>query len=319
MKTKLSLIPAFLAALLAFGACKPTKTPSGKTDPQTTTEAIAAPTFETTPEATSAPTTAPTAAPTAEAEPNENGGQMRVSYLTDSETLDEVCAIIAGAGLNAEGFREAAQKYVSSDGMSACLPSGWIAPEEMKESYMDCADAWASSTDDADGNCRLTALLLLKNSLEYSDLRKEYDGTYMMFDLDAIENSSDYSDIDPLLLSSLFGEWPTVENDLAATYVKNWADSGFSIKNPAVSLISIVFSDILDDCAFVGHTGVLIKTDDSIVFIEKIAFEQPYVVTRAESLEQIVDMLSARNDYQPNEGDPSPVIFENDRQIGSIG
>ena len=80
-----------------------------------------------------------------------------------------------------------------------------------------------------------------------------------------------------------------------------------------------MFSDILDDCAFVGHTGVLIKTDDSIVFIEKIAFEQPYVVTKAESLEQIVDMLSARNDYQPNEGDPSPVIFENDRQIGSIG
>ena len=310
MKIKLSLIPAFLAALLAFGACKPTETLSGKTDPQTTTEATAVPTFETTPEATSSPTTAPTAAPTAEAAPNENGGQMRVSYLTDSETLDEVCAIIAGAGLNAEGFREAAQKYVSADGMSACLPSGWIAPEEMKESYMDCADAWAASTDDADGNCRLTALLLLKNSLEYSDLRKEYDGTYMMFDLDAIENSSNYSDIDLLLLSSLFGEWPTVEN---------WVDSGFSIKNPAVSLISIVFSDILDDCAFVGHTGVLIETDDSIVFIEKIAFEQPYVVTKAESLEQIVDMLSARNDYQPNEGDPSPVIFENDRQIGSIG
>ena len=244
---------------------------------------------------------------------------MFVSYLTDNETLDEVCAIIKGAGLNDEGFRAAAEKYLSADGMRSCLPSGWIAPEEMKESYMDCADAWTASTDDADGNCRLTALLLLKNSLEYSELRKEYGGTYMMFDLDAIENSALYSETDPLLLCSLFGEWPTVENDHAATYAKNWTDSGFNINDPAVSLISIVFADVYDELTFVGHTGVLIKTDDSLVFIEKIAFEQPYVVTKAESLEQIVDMLRARSDYQPGEGEPKPVIFENDRRIGSIG
>lgn len=302
MKIKLSLIPALLAALLVFAACKPAETPSGKTDPQPTAEATAEPTAEA----------------TAEVTPTENGG-MFVSYLTDNETLDEVCAIIKGAGLNDEGFRAAAEKYLSADGMSSCLPSGWIAPEEMKESYMDCADAWTASTDDADGNCRLTALLLLKNSLEYSELRKEYDGTYMMFDLDAIENSALYSETDPLLLCSLFGEWPTVENDHAATYAKNWTDSGFNINDPAVSLISIVFADIYDDFTFVGHTGVLIKTDDSLVFIEKIAFEQPYVVTKAESLEQIVDMLRVRSDYQPGEGEPKPVIFENDRQIGSIG
>lgn len=301
MKTQLSFISILLAALLAFAACKPAETPSGKTDPQTTTEA-----------------TAPVSQPTAEVTPKENGG-MLVSYLTDGETLDEVCAIIKGAGLNDEGFRAAAEKYASADGMSACLPSGWISAEEMKQSYMDCADAWAASADDADGNCRLTALLLLKNSLEYSDLRKEYDGTYMMFDLDAIENSKLYSETDPLLLCSLFGEWPTVENDHAATYAKNWADSGFKINDSAVSLISIVFADIYDDFTFVGHTGVLIKTDDSLVFIEKIAFEQPYVVTKAESIEQIVDMLRARSDYQPGEGEPKPVIFENDRQIGSIG
>lgn len=302
MKTKLSFIPMLLAALLAFAACKPTETPSGKPDPQTTTEATASPVLQ----------------PTAEVTPKENGG-MLVSYLIDGETLDEVCAIIKDAGLNADGFRTAAEKYASADGMSACLPSGWIAPEEMKDSYMDCADAWTASADDADGNCRLTALLLLKNSIEYSNLCKEYDGTYMMFDLDAIENSPIYAETDPLLLCSLFGEWTTVDNDIAAAYAKNWADSGFNIKNPDVSLISIVFADVYDNYAFVGHTGVLIKTDDSLIFIEKIAFEQPYVVTKADSLEQIVDMLSARNDYQPGDGEPAAIIFENDRQIGSIG
>ena len=317
MKIKLSIMPILLAALLAFAACKPAETPNGKADTLPTADATA-PVSQPTAEPTAELTTEPTAEPTAEVTPKENGG-MLVSYLIDGETIDEVCAIIKGAGLNDEAFRTAAEKYASADGMSACLTSGWIAPEEMKESYMDCADAWTASTDDADGNCRLTALLLLKNSLEYSELRKEYDGTYMMFDLDAIENSSLYAQIDPLLLCSLFGEWPTVENDHAATYAKNWTDSGFNINDPAVSLISIVFADVYDELTFVGHTGVLIKTDDSLVFIEKIAFEQPYIITKAENLEQIVDMLRARSDYQPGEGEPKPVIFENDRQIGSIG
>ncbi|WP_370808642.1 DUF4300 family protein [Eubacterium ramulus] len=43
---------------------------------------------------------------------------------------------------------------------------------------------------------------------------------------------------------------------------------------------------------FVGHTGLLIKYSDYYLFVEKIAFEQPYQATKVHNMEELLDILS---------------------------
>ena len=64
-----------------------------------------------------------------------------------------------------------------------------------------------------------------------------------------------------------------------------------------MSLLSIVIYDPYSDVVFVGHTGVLIKCSDHYLFVEKIAFEQPYQATRVNTMDELLEIMSLRPEY----------------------
>ena len=46
-----------------------------------------------------------------------------------------------------------------------------------------------------------------------------------------------------------------------------------------------------------GHTGILIKDRDDYLFVEKIAFEQPYQATKVKTVDELLNILSLRPEY----------------------
>ena len=55
-----------------------------------------------------------------------------------------------------------------------------------------------------------------------------------------------------------------------------------------------------------------------MLFIEKIAFEQPYQATKIYDLTELLDMLSQRSEYFGEEEEPGPFVYINGEYIGEL-
>ncbi|MBQ6568995.1 MAG: DUF4300 family protein, partial [Clostridia bacterium] len=150
--------------------------------------------------------------------------------------------------------------------------------------------------------------------------KKEYDGTYLMMDLDAVENEPRYSILkdDLAEFTTLFGEMEIPAGSLAYALPHNWKACGIHLDSENVSLISVVIEDTMSQTAFVGHAGLLIDMGDRLLFVEKLAFEQPYQATELSDIDELVKMLSSRPEYFAEEGKEPSVICLNDEVIGKI-
>ena len=178
----------------------------------------------------------------------------------------------------------------------------------------------------SDADCRMTVMLLAGDSISYDSVNDKYDGDYLMFDIDAIENKDEYSMLrdKEKLFTTLFGEIPYAEETFADALPDNWKKHGIVFNNDKCSIISIVFKTYDKDEAYVGHTGILIDCQDiadadaKYVFIEKMAFGDPFKETMFNEKSDLIDMLSERSDYTVEEGEPAPAVYENDKQIGEL-
>ena len=51
------------------------------------------------------------------------------------------------------------------------------------------------------------------------------------------------------------------------------------------------------------------------MFIEKIAFEQPYQITLLNNMNELFDMFSKRKEYFGGEKENGPFVYENDKLV----
>ena len=54
------------------------------------------------------------------------------------------------------------------------------------------------------------------------------------------------------------------------------------------------------------------------MFVEKIAFGDPFKITLFKDENDLIEMLSERSDYTSEEGDPAPVVYKNGEIIGEL-
>jgi hypothetical protein len=47
------------------------------------------------------------------------------------------------------------------------------------------------------------------------------------------------------------------------------------------------------------------------MFVEKLAFEQPYQATKAKDMDQLLDILARRPEYFGEEGEAGPFVYRN--------
>lgn len=177
----------------------------------------------------------------------------------------------------------------------------------------------------SDADCRMTAMLLAGDLISYTGVEEEYNGDYLMFDIDAIENDERYSVLKEKerLFTTLFGETPLPNGSLSDAFTSIWNKHGICVNSNKFSIISIVFSTYENDKAFVGHTGILIDLKasgcgDGYMFVEKIAFGEPFVFTILAEPNALVDLFSSRPDYSVSDDEATPLVFNNSELIGQL-
>lgn len=219
------------------------------------------------------------------------------------DNVADVCEILKGAGLfNVDVFKN------------------WVLK------FSDTATDEDAQSGFSDPDCRMTVMLLAGDGFKYKSTLKDYNGTYLMFDTDAIENNKDYSILKEkeALFTTVFGEMPFSGTGFADALKNRWDEHSITFENPNCSVISLVMKAYEADEAFVGHTGLLIdckgdeNTASNYVFIEKIAFGEPFKITLLKDENELIDMLSKRSEYTAEDGDPAPVLYKNNEQIGEL-
>ena len=244
------------------------------------------------------------------------------TYMGGSNTIEEVSKELKSAGAShVDIFQEWAADFADTAGKNAMLEDTWSDPYKLKADVGKCMDGWEKEHDYSDADCRMTAFLLLDEVLSAESTEEEYEGTYLMFDTEAIDNVDRYEILkeNKDMFTTLYGEKSvTDDRHPESAFCDSWKEYGFQIDNDRISLLSIVIYDPYSDAVFVGHTGILIKYSDYYLFVEKIAFEQPYQATKVQTIDELLDILSLRPEYFGEEGEPGPFVYHNGDYIGTL-
>lgn len=184
----------------------------------------------------------------------------------------------------------------------------------------------SESSGFSDANCRMTVMLLAGDLIRYDSVEEKYTGDYLMFDMDAIENKKEYGILKDKerLFTTMFGEMPISGDGFTESLSDRWNQHGIKVDSEKCSIISILFKAYEREEAFVGHTGILIDCRDNrdvssnYIFVEKIAFGDPFKITLLKDKNELIDLLSQRADYYVEDGDPTPVVYCNSQRIGEL-
>ena len=116
------------------------------------------------------------------------------------ENVLQVCEILNEAGLsNVDVFEK------------------WV-----KESASGASEKASEVSGFNDADCRMTVMLLAGDQIKFDSVEEDYGGTYLMFDVDAIENNDEYSVLKDKkqLFTTMFGEMAISKNGFAEPYTK---------------------------------------------------------------------------------------------------
>lgn len=244
------------------------------------------------------------------------------TYMGGNDTITGVCKDLDSAGAShVDTFQEWVADFADSAGKNAQLQDAWSDPKELKADVGSCMDGWEQNHDYSDADCRMTAFLLLDGILRAESTEENYEGTYLMFDTEAIDNVDRYSILKEKrdMFTTLYGEKSvTDDKHPEAAFSDSWKQYGFTVDSDRISLLSIVIHDPYSDVVFVGHTGILIKYSDSYLFVEKIAFEQPYQATKVHTMDELLSILSLRPEYFGEEGEAGPFVYNNGEYVGIL-
>lgn len=201
-----------------------------------------------------------------------------------------------------------------------CGIKNWEKTEKFIYDQYACANRYEKNHEISDGNCRLTAYTLIQNRLITDKKKKDTEGTYLMFDIDVIENNNNYK-----IVKDNYEAFITLYDEIDISKIKKeelkealpnkWKEYGIKVRKDNVSLISVVMYDEYSKVLFIGHTGILLKLKDKYMFIEKIAFEQPYQISILKSKADLKNIFKARPTYFGSPNEPGPFIYENDKLL----
>lgn len=255
-------------------------------------------------------------------EASQNQEMPAATYMGGKDTIAGICEELESAGAShVDTFREWTTDFADTAGKNAGLEDSWSEPGKMKADIGKCMDGWEQNHDYSDADCRMTAFLLLDGVLRAESTEDSYEGTYLMFDTEAIDNVDRYESIkeNKNMFTTLYGEKSVTDGGHPEnTFSDSWKHYGFQVDSDRLSLLSIVIYDPYSDVVFVGHTGVLIKYSDYYLFIEKIAFEQPYQATRVHNMDELLDIMSLRPEYFGEEGEAGPFVYCNGEYLGTL-
>lgn len=171
-----------------------------------------------------------------------------------------------------------------------------------------------------EANCRLTSFLLMKHNVTTNGTYPEGD-FYLLFDVEAIDQYEPFhlSQEELRTYRSLFTWVPlqgaaTLEDHISAIQTA-WKERDIHISGEGISLVNVYLHAPMDEVRFVGHTGVLMDTEEGLFFVEKYGPIFPFQVTKFQNREELVTYLLSRPDLYGDETELPPIVMENDRLL----
>lgn len=256
--------------------------------------------------------------------------RVEFSYMADADTQKLVGDAMSNAGISdarqrtffehVDQFNSMAREYLIENFQTAD-----ISELPLYDPYV-LQDAWTLAYPNLYGyNCRITAYSLLADFIQVDSTAEKMD-EYLVFDLLAL-------DMDPAVFMNeqerdsfrvLFSAISTDNTKDIKVHVKNiqqaWKERGISFKsNDGISMVSVFLHDQLDENEselIIGHVGVLLEqTNGELLFIEKVAFQEPYQVVRLANRTEVNDYLMGKYDISYGQETANPIIFENDKLL----
>jgi len=157
--------------------------------------------------------------------------------------------------------------------------------------------------------------------------KPEIKNTEQLFiDEDALNNFpiKVFTDNERNQFESLFSAVNTENTKDVSVHVKkvkeDWAKKNIKFTNQnKISLISVFFHSLItpeENFLFIGHVGVLVPTSDGkLMFIEKLAFQEPFQAIKFNNRSQLNDYLMNKYDVEFDQPNARPFIMENDELL----
>ena len=256
-----------------------------------------------------APTTA--AAETPQETQEKAAPTLTYSNLVDTPTQEKVQQALIAAGISeahAAAFLESVPKYDE-----VAIQSDWMSKYPAFQGY----------------NCRLTSFTLLRDLISFPTGKKfdnKAEDEVLFIDRESLRNAPKklFTPAEENDFFALFTEVPTTNTKDINLHLqamqKAWQARGIAFRyanDPTkASLISVVFHSQLtpeENMIFVGHVGVLLPFEGKLLFIEKLAFQEPYQAILFANRTELSDYLMNRYDVEWEQPNAIPFIMENDQ------
>ena len=233
---------------------------------------------------------------------------------------------------NVASFLESVALFNQTVGDKAGLvPKGFVTIDSLLPKYDEVAiqSIWTSKYPMFQGyNCRLTSFTLLRDLIAFPADKKfatKEEDEVLFIDRESLNNTPKkfFTPEEENNFFTLFTEVPTTNTKDINTHLQAmqqaWKERGidFRYKNDPTkaSLISAVFHSQItpeENTLFVGHVGVLVPFEGKLLFIEKLAFQEPYQAIKFANRTQLSDYLMNRYDVEWEQPNAIPFIMEND-------
>ena len=189
--------------------------------------------------------------------------------------------------------------------------------EKMKGDLVDYSNLELKDMPSYYVNCRLTSFMIMRNALN-TNCKPDDSDTYLMLDLDAVDTDKQIAMTkeDKLQYATLFN-WVKLGNAKTLTQHIRKIESALKERDvyidnsKGMSLINVYIHSAFDNARFVGHTGVLVQTDDGLLFVEKYGPDTPFQATKFNNRSELKKYLLARPDLYGEKTELAPIITEN--------
>lgn len=254
------------------------------------------------------------------------------SNLVDTDAQEKVDALLADAGISAarrEVFRNHVVQFNDSVD-TAVLQSGFASGDLLSPKYdaYELQEQWAAVHPNFNGyNCRITAFSLLADFLNVGkdgNIRADelfMDQESLQQDPSALQKKSEKNAF-LRLFSSVATEDTTDQTVHVQTIQKDWQERKIAFaESEKCSLITVWFHDRWSETEnelSIGHAGVLLNCDDGLYFVEKLAFQEPYQVTKFQNREELQQYLLKKYDTAWGQDTAHPFVMENDHPLNQL-
>lgn len=251
--------------------------------------------------------------------------QIEYSNLVDDSSQKEITKLLEEHGVTREqtdmlvSWADDFNSRVTSD----ALPEGFQMMEGNGADYQglmiqnkEAEDGWIYP----EANCRLTSYLLMKNQIQTNGKYAD-DDTFLMFDVEAIDTYEPFqlSEEERSEFISLFSWVPVEGADTVEAHIeriqKAWQERDVKIGGKDISLITVYLHSPFEEVRFVGHTGVLLETEEGLLFVEKYGPQSPFQATKFHDRAELKRYLLGRPDLYGDETELAPIVLENDQLL----